>query len=76
MIAAVRYSHLKPKLCALGAPTSSAMESILHRDKGEVTLKKLTALLGVPPKSDEEPSKTEATEVQGDQDGQESKIDC
>ena len=64
MIAAVRYSHLKPKLCALGAPTSSAMERVLQRDNGDVTVKKLTALLRIPPKTGDDSSSSMEEAVQ------------
>ena len=53
MIAAVRYSHMRDKLMALGAPASTAMDRILKKKGDDINVEKLKALLQLPnPKSD------------------------
>jgi hypothetical protein len=45
MIAAVKYSHMRKKLLSLGAPTSTVMDRILEKEKDDVSVEKLRALL-------------------------------
>lgn len=48
MIAAVRYSHLRKKLMDMGAPASTAMDRILQKEKEDISLKKVAAILQLP----------------------------
>ena len=45
MIAAVRYTYLKPKLLSIGCPPCSVMENILQNESGDVSIKKISSLL-------------------------------
>ncbi len=41
MIAALKYTHVRDRLTALGVPTCTAMERILTREKDDISLQKI-----------------------------------